>query len=117
MPRLTLTRLDGMVDEERVLLPEESREHFDRVAFAQRALDLVPPPKTTVAVCEGVVRLRVEAGRLWGRGEGERWAIVSVPKTASKRAIALAVAQLSGARDALPYALDVLLAEASFSPG
>ena len=66
----------------------------------------------TVAVCAGKTRLRVEAGRLWGRGPKETWAIVSVPPTASREAIALAVSRL-GMTCSGPYALDVLLAQAA----
>jgi hypothetical protein len=97
---------------------ESSTERFDRLAFAERALRLVRPPHTTVALCPGPsgarARVKVEAGRAWGKGAGtdrdgapiERWAIVSVPPTASKRAIAAAVAGLAGAHE--PYVLDVL---------
>jgi hypothetical protein len=109
MPTLDLTRLGEAALEERVQDAAESRDVFDRVAFAHRALDLLAPRKMTVAVCEGVYRLRVEAGRFWGRAPDERWAVVSVPPTASRRAIALAVAELSG--ETLPYALDVLLSD------
>jgi hypothetical protein len=87
-----------------------STERFDRMAFARRAVAVVRPRKTTVAFCEGGYHVRVVAGRQWGRGEGERWAIVSVPRTASRRAIALAVADLAGEGPA-PYVLDLLLSE------
>jgi hypothetical protein len=92
---------------------ETSGERFDRVAFARRALELVRPQRTTVAICEGAARMRVESGRLWGRGRGpnaeaeERWAMLAIPRHASRRAIALAVAEL--AHLPRPYALDVLL--------
>jgi hypothetical protein len=110
MPTLDLSRLDAS-EEERVIADEGSRERFDRVAFALRAVEAVRPARMTVAVCHGRSKLRVEAGRLWGRGPGERWAIVSVPPTASREAIALAVSGL-GSRET-PYALDVLLAQAA----
>jgi hypothetical protein len=86
---------------------ETSDERFDRAEFARRALELVNPPRTTVAVCEGASRMRVESGRLWGRGRDERWAMLAVPPHASRRAIALAVAEL--ARAPRPWVLDVLL--------
>jgi len=109
---------------------ETSDESFDRAAFARRAIDLVKPRRTTIAICEGATRLRVESGRTWGRplargatgeraaraeatdaGElDERWALLAIPARASRRAIALAVAQLARAPGA--YALDVLLGEA-----
>jgi hypothetical protein len=82
-----------------------SDERFDRGAFALRALDLVRPRRTTVAICEGATRMRVEVGRRWGH-PGEAWAMLAIPRDASRRAIALAVAQLSGAPQA--WALDML---------
>jgi hypothetical protein len=112
MPTLDLSRLDAS-EEERVLVDEGSRERFDRVAFALRAVEAVRPREMTVAVCEGKTRLRVEAGRVWGRGPRDTWAIVSVPPHASREAIALAVSRLGLAREAGPYALDVLLAQAA----
>ncbi len=109
MPTLDLSRLDAS-EEERVLVEEGSLERFDRVAFALRAVEAVRPARMTVAVCAGKTRLRVEAGRLWGQGAEEGWAIVSVPPTASRTAIALAVSRLGVLE---PYALDVLLAQAA----
>lgn len=90
------------------LSDESSSDSFDRVAFAMDALERVRPHRMTVAVCEGVKRVHVEAGRAWGGAPDERWAILFVPKTASRRAISLAVAGLGGARPA-PYQLDLLL--------
>ena len=89
-------------------LAEEDDEAFDRMAFAAAALELVRPPKTRVAICAGASRVRVESGRAWGRGEGARWAMLSIPARASRRAIALAVAELARGSSA-PWALDVLL--------
>ena len=109
MPTLDLSRLDAS-EEERVVADEGSRERFDRVAFALRAVEAVRPARMTVAVCQGKTKLHVEAGRLWGRGPKDTWAIVSVPPTASREAIALAVSRLG--RET-PYALDVLLAQAA----
>lgn len=85
------------------------REAFDRVAFAMDALALVLPQKTTVAVCGRSTRLRVDAGRVWGGKPGERWALVSVPETASRKAIALALSELADV-ETRPYVLDLLLA-------
>jgi hypothetical protein len=110
------------------VVDETSDESFDRAAFARRAIDLVKPRRTTIAICEGAARLRVESGRVWGRprarteasgrpdaadaGElDERWALLAIPAQASRRAIAIAVAQL--ARGTRAYALDVLMGEAS----
>jgi hypothetical protein len=87
---------------------ETSDESFDRAAFARRALDIVRPPRTTVAICEGALRMRVESGRAWGLGPDARWAMLAIPPHASRRAIALAVTGL--ARVPPPYALEVLFA-------
>jgi hypothetical protein len=89
---------------------ETTDERFDRAAFARHALEVVQPPRTTVAVCEGAARMRVESGRLWGRGADARWALLAIPPHASRRAIALAVVELARAAGARPYVLDVLLA-------
>jgi hypothetical protein len=87
---------------------ETSDERFDRAAFARRALAIVRPPRTTVAICEGAARMRVESGRAWGQGHGERWALLAIPPAASRRAIALAIVELAP-REHRPWALDVLL--------
>jgi hypothetical protein len=112
MPTLDLSRLDAS-EEERVLVDEGSADRFDRVAFALRAVEAVRPAGMTVAVCPAKAKLRVEAGRQWGRGPNQAWAIVSVPPTASREAIALAVSGLGIAREPGPYALDLLLAHAA----
>ena len=109
MPRLDL--LADMPDaaELELVASEWSFEAFDRVAFVHRALDLLRPPKTKIVICAGR-QLRVESGRAWGEGDGQRWALVSVPPRASKRSLALAVASLAGP-EARPWALDVLLSD------
>jgi hypothetical protein len=109
MPRIELERFEEIDD-----TAQSSTEIFDRIAFAQRALQLVRPPGTTVAICEGARRINVQAGRRWGGAEGERWAILSVPENASRRAITNAVLELGLALDRLgdrarPWALDVLM--------
>ncbi len=93
---------------------ELSDERFDRGEFALRALDLVRPRRTTVVICQDAMRMRVERGRSWGHA-GEAWAMLAIPRYASRRAIALAVAELSGAPRA--WALDVLLDLTNESPG
>jgi hypothetical protein len=110
MPTLDLSRLDA-VEEERVVADEGSRELFDRIAFATRAVEIVRPRRMTVCVCEGKSKLTVQSGRAWGGHPNETWAVVSVPRTASRRAIALAVSRL-GTAPGGPYALDVLLSGA-----
>ena len=88
---------------------ETSSERFDRMAFAERAVSLVKPANMRVAIAEGRSRVVVESGRMWGQSEGARWAMLCVPPTASRRAIATAVAALAGPAPE-PYVLDALLA-------
>ena len=40
-------------------LAQTSSESFDRIAFAERAVALVRPPGTTVAICQGARRVRI----------------------------------------------------------
>ncbi len=88
---------------------QSSTESFDRVEFAERALALVRPPGTTVAICPGSRCVRVQAGRQWGAPLGDRWAILSVPMNASRRAIASAVLELGDGTVPRPWVLDVLI--------
>jgi hypothetical protein len=105
------------------VVDESSDEVFDRGAFARHAIELLQPPRMTIAICEGAARMRVESGREWGHPRTgsppasdpvERWALLAIPSHASRRAIALAVAQL--ARGPRAYALDVLMGEAETRP-
>ncbi len=105
-----LTLIEDAADVERQLA-EEDDEVFDRMAFAAFALDLLAVKRTRVVLCEGQTRVRLESGRAWGRGPGERWAMLTVPRRASRRAIALAVVQLAHGQP-IPYAFDILLGEA-----
>jgi hypothetical protein len=96
------------------LVDETSEEPFDRVAFARHALDLLCPARTTVVICVGSTgssRSRVEFGPIWGRRPASRWAMLTVAPRASRRAIALAVADLGGVPHT--YGLDVLMAEST----
>lgn len=103
MPRIELEHIEQAEDPSQV-----SSDSFDRIAFAERALALVRPPGTIVAIRQGYRRVSVSAGRQWGDREGARWAILSVPQNASRRAIATAVLDLvSGEPRA--WALDVLM--------
>jgi hypothetical protein len=76
------------VDREKIE-SERSSEDFDRVAFAMLALDRMPPRIATIAVLES------SDGRAVNVDEGRNWAIVSVPRMASRRAIAHAVAAIA----------------------
>ncbi|MBS2016632.1 MAG: hypothetical protein JST00_27360 [Deltaproteobacteria bacterium] len=89
-------------------LAQTSTESFDRIAFAERAVALVRPREVTVAICEGSRRVRLTGGRQWGAPEGHRWAMLSVPRDASRRAIANAVLEL-GALERRPWILDLLV--------
>jgi hypothetical protein len=108
MPLLRSENSVQLAPEHEHAVNETSDEPFDRAAFARRAIELVRPARTTVAICEGATRMRVESGRTWGAARGERWVMLAIPSQASRRAIALAVAEL--APQPPPYALDVLLA-------
>ena len=90
------------------ILVETSDERFDRLAFAERAIALLAPKRLRIALCQGIARIRVEVGKQWGAAVDTRWAIVSVPPRASRRAIALAVAGLGDGVPS-PFVLDVLL--------
>lgn len=103
MPRIELERIEQAEDPSQV-----STEVFDRIAFAERALALVQPTSTAVAICEGLRRVQVAAGRQWGGDPAKRWAILSVPRNASRRAIANAVLDLAPGRPRA-WALDVLI--------
>ena len=116
MPRIELERIEEIDDP-----AQSSTESFDRIAFAERALALVRPVGTTVAICQGSRHVRLQAGRQWGSACGQRWAILSVPENASRRAIASAILGL-GVGLARPFALDVLMggtetAYRGFTPG
>ena len=104
MPRIELERLEEVDD-----ASQSSTESFDRIAFAERAVALVGPAGTAVAICQGSRRVRVQAGRQWGGAAGQRWATLSVPADASRRAIAGAVLELSASGASRPWALDVLI--------
>jgi hypothetical protein len=103
MPRIELERVEQAEDPSHV-----SDERFDRIAFAERALALVRPPQTTVAICEGVRRVEIAAGRQWGGAPAERWAVLRVPRNASRKAIASAVLDLASGQPRA-WALDVLM--------
>jgi hypothetical protein len=86
-------------------------ERFDRIAFAMHALRLLSPPKVTVAIYRAGLRLRVERGRDLRAGAGASWATLGIPPHASRRQIALAVAELAGLAE-VPYVVDLLVTAA-----
>lgn len=93
-------------------LVETSDERFDRVAFAERIVALACPRGTTVAVCGGARHLHVATGRQWGGAPGARWAMLAVPPSASRRAIALAVAEIAGTEGDGAWVYDVMFGDA-----
>ena len=107
MPRIEIERFERAEDAD-----DTSAERFDRAAFAERALELVRPPRMRVAIREGARRLNVASGRSWGGLPGARWAIVNVPANASRRAIATAVLDLHDGTSRA-WTLDVLMAACS----
>ncbi|MCL2725094.1 MAG: hypothetical protein FWD69_11720 [Polyangiaceae bacterium] len=108
MPRIELERVEQIED-----IAQSSNENFDRMAFAERAVALVRPRDTTVAICPGSRSVKLEAGRQWGHGLQARWAVLTVTSNASRSAIARAVLGLhQAASPTRPYALDLLVAEA-----
>jgi hypothetical protein len=114
MPRIELERFEQDDDREEV-----SGESFDRIAFAERAVAIIRPSGTTVAICEGHRRVCIEIGRQWGGASEDRWAMLMIPAHASRRAILDAVLTLAAndpARIRMPvgspyraWTLDVLL--------
>jgi len=111
MPRIELERVEQDED-----VAESSTESFDRIAFTERAIALVRPPRMRVAICQGARRVKVASGRQWGGAPGAKWAMVSVPHNASRRAIASAVLALYEGTPTRPWALDVLIAGAGTAP-
>jgi hypothetical protein len=91
----------------RVVLAERS-QNFDRIGFAMRALEILRPANLTVALYEGRHEVQVERGRAWGRGRGKEWAMVSIPRHATRESIAVTLAQLAGVAD-VPYVIETLL--------
>ena len=85
-------------------------QRFDRLAFALRAVGLLRPHETRVAVFPSS-RLVVEEGRDLARGPEARWAMVGIPKDASAKSIVLALTRLERVRRA-PYALEATLSAA-----
>ena len=106
MPRIELERLEQAEDAD-----DFSTESFDRIAFAEAAIALIRPPRMRVAICGGARKVHVSSGRQWGAGPGSKWAMVSIPHNASRRAIASAVLSLHEG-DARAWALDILIASA-----
>jgi hypothetical protein len=88
-----------------------SASGFDRLAFAIRAIQLLRPQSTDVAVYRST-HLHVVQGRDLSRGGRGRWAIVGIPSDASAQSVALALLELTDLSQR-PLALELALAEAA----
>lgn len=102
------------VEERRDRLPS-SREKFDRLAFAQRALALLRPAATRVALYHCRSEIKIEHGRDLEFGPDARWATVGIPPDASREHIAVALAELAEVPVG-PYVIESLLALARTDP-
>lgn len=85
-----------------------SSEQFDRIAYAMQLLKWLRPPMT-VAVYECYQGLRVDRGSLAGAA---RWAMVGIPRDASREHITFALAELAGLERA-PFVVDLLAVAAN----
>lgn len=86
---------------------EISLEDFDRVAFAREVLEILQPAKVSVALRPGWGSIGVERGRDWARPEGFSWAMVSIPRFATRREIVFTLVELLGV-PGHPYRYDLL---------
>ncbi len=85
-------------------------QRFDRVAFALRALRLLIPTDTRIAVFRSS-HLHLTQGLDLARGPGARWVLLGIPWDASAESIVLALAQLAGVGQQ-PYSLEATLSAA-----
>jgi hypothetical protein len=83
-------------------------DRFDRLAFALRALSILRPAGMRVALYSRGGDFRVETGRELGSNVAESFALVGIPRDASRESIALALAELAGCERA-PYLVDLLV--------
>lgn len=103
------------MDEKRFEIVERQREFearderpFDRMRFAMRALDILRPRNLKVVLYERAHDFQVERGRDFGKGPDAEWALVGIPRHATREHIAWGLAQLVGAED-VPFVVDLLL--------
>lgn len=85
-------------------------QRFDRVAFALRALRLLIPTDTRIAVFRSS-RLQVIQGLDLARGPNARWVMLGIPWDASAESIVLALTELAGVGQQ-PYTLEASLSAA-----
>ncbi|HET9960070.1 MAG TPA: hypothetical protein VFQ61_36510 [Polyangiaceae bacterium] len=88
-------------------------ERFDRLQFAMRVLALLRPDMA-VTLYEGRRRLQVTRGRDWSVGRPANWAMVAIPKDASRHHITFALAEMAGVSETAFVAS--LLARAAATP-
>jgi hypothetical protein len=93
-------------EEERRAPTRVSTEEFDRVAFARRVLDVLRPRGVRVLLRDGRHEFVVEQGRLW-TADDARWAIVAIPRFASREEITWSLVELIGYTPG-PYRFDVM---------
>ena len=82
-------------------------QRFDRVAFALRALRLLIPTNTRIAVFQSN-HLHVVQGLDLARGPSARWVMLGIPSDASAESIVLALTQIEGVGQH-PYTLEATL--------
>ena len=85
----------------------QSWQRFDRVAFALRALTLLIPTRTRIAVFRSNT-LQVTQGIDLGRGPDARWVMLGIPPDASAESIVLALTKIEGVGQH-PYTLEASL--------
>jgi hypothetical protein len=84
------------VVESQLRFDRSSFERFDRIAFAMRALRILQPPGMRVAVYSRGHDFQLERGRDLAFGEAASFALLGIPRDASRESIALAVTELAG---------------------
>ncbi|MFZ5892805.1 MAG: hypothetical protein ACOY0T_17225 [Myxococcota bacterium] len=84
--------------EARRVFEARDSEQFSRIDFALRVLDLLRP-NIDVTVYESLTRIHVRRGRDWSVGPDATWALVAIPRNASRHNIAFALAELTGKAD------------------
>ena len=80
------------------LFEARDSERFSRIDFALRVLELLRP-NMNVTVYESLTHMQVRRGRDWSVGPDASWALIAVPKSASRHSIAFALAELTGQAD------------------
>ncbi|MEM9694005.1 MAG: hypothetical protein AAGA56_15765 [Myxococcota bacterium] len=82
-------------------------EVFDRIAFANRALDILRPKNLKVVFYERGESMHIERGRDPRKSRPD-WALVGIPPHASRENIAYGLAELTGLHDQ-PFVVELLM--------